>query len=388
MPGCFLDPFQEYHRAQFENQHSRPRDPLYKKVAMYKTASCDDLSLSGCLVLLQQGSHSGDNNLDTVMQREYWPGGAASHLQLGPSLSGLSMKAKMPSSSPPPVQSQRRSTFFRVLSRRRSQQGRGCPWGCCRPCGRNGSPGLALSLCWVRLRTLWLERGAGTPSTGLEAWPESQDVGLYHHCQGELLLSSILCSVLNPLLGDAESTNFELLNSSCLSSDIAPTGPRRRPSSGQLALGLCTWSSEACGVERAPPRVWGWLPEGWKPLGQQSHLALLPAASACPGLLATAPPTSQGCAVGAGALPSPPRPSPSLPPAPVLPLSLPSSSPPHPSLFSSSFPPPAPPFPSPPSPSPFSQPNPALPFSKSCISSLQVLKNRTKRLASALEFTD
>ena len=97
MPGCFLDPFQEYHRAQFENQHSRPRDPLYKKVAMYKTASCDDLSLSGCLVLLQQGSHSGDNNLDTVMQREYWPGGAASHLQLGPSLSGLSMKAKMPS---------------------------------------------------------------------------------------------------------------------------------------------------------------------------------------------------------------------------------------------------------------------------------------------------
>ena len=83
MPGCFLDPFQEYHRAQFENQHSRPRDPLYKKVAMYKTASCDDLSLSGCLVLLQQGSHSGDNNLDTVMQREYWPGGRSYTLAAG-----------------------------------------------------------------------------------------------------------------------------------------------------------------------------------------------------------------------------------------------------------------------------------------------------------------
>lgn len=106
-----------------------------------------------------------------VMQREYWPGGAASHLQLGPSLSRPSMKANMPSSSPPPVQSQRRSTFFRVLSRRRSQQGRGCPWGCCRPWGRDGSPGLALSLCWVRLRALWLERGAGPPP---QVWKPGQ----------------------------------------------------------------------------------------------------------------------------------------------------------------------------------------------------------------------
>lgn len=103
MPGCLLDPFQEYHRAQFENQHSRSRDPLYKEVEMHKTGSCGDLSLSGCLVLLQQGSRSGgDNSLDTVMQRERWPGGAASHLPLGPSVSGPSKKANVPCSSPPP----------------------------------------------------------------------------------------------------------------------------------------------------------------------------------------------------------------------------------------------------------------------------------------------
>lgn len=113
------------------------------------------------------------------------------------------------------AQSRRRSTFMEK-----------CPRGCCRPCGRNGSPGLALSLCWVRLRTVRLEGGPGTPSPGLEAGPESQDGGLYRHCQGELLLT-ILCSDPDPLLGGAEGTNFELLNSSCLSSDVAPTGPRR-----------------------------------------------------------------------------------------------------------------------------------------------------------------
>lgn len=43
-----------------------------------------------------------------------------------------------------------------------------------------------------------------------------------------------------------------------------------------------------------------------------------------------------------------------------------------------------PPFLFPPSPSPLSQPNSALPFKKSCISSLQVNKNRTKCFTSAL----
>lgn len=102
---------------------------------------------------------------------------------------------------------------------------------------------------------------------------------LYHHRQGELLLACVLCPVPSLLPGDSQGTNFELLNSSCLSSDIVPTD-QRRSSSGQLTLGLCTWSSEAWGVERAPARAWGWLPEGWKPLGQQNHRALLPAASA------------------------------------------------------------------------------------------------------------
>ena len=38
---------------------------------MYKTASCGDLSLSGCLALLQQGFRSGgDDSLDTELCSE------------------------------------------------------------------------------------------------------------------------------------------------------------------------------------------------------------------------------------------------------------------------------------------------------------------------------
>lgn len=182
MPGCLLDPFQEYHRAQFENQHSRSRDPLYKEAETYKTGSCGDLSLGGCLVLLQQGSRSaGDNSLDTELCSESSGRGALLHTCRRDSLSGLSKKGNVPSSSPPPQCKAKEEAHSW-----RSQQGRGCPQGCCRPRERHGSPGLALVLCWVRLRTVWLEEGAGTPSPGLEAGPESQDVGLHRHRQGEL----------------------------------------------------------------------------------------------------------------------------------------------------------------------------------------------------------
>ena len=73
-PGYLLDPFQWSHRAQLENQHSRPRVPRSKKVEMYRAGSDGGLSLGGLLQWRrQQFGHP-------VVQLEDWPGGTTSHL--------------------------------------------------------------------------------------------------------------------------------------------------------------------------------------------------------------------------------------------------------------------------------------------------------------------
>lgn len=102
--------------------------------------------------------------------------------------------------------------FFKALLGRMDRQSTGCRRSAADHVGGLVLPGLALSLCWVGLRTLQAERGAGAPAPGLKARLESQarappsTTTSLNSCYPSRVWSMHQRS--DPLLGGAESTGF------------------------------------------------------------------------------------------------------------------------------------------------------------------------------------
>lgn len=111
---------------------------------MYKTGSCGDLSLGGCLVPLQQGSRSaGDNSVDRELCIETSGPGRCFTLAAGTfSIRAVQEGTRALQLSSSSAQSQRSSTFMEK-----------------KPAGQRLSTGL--------LQTVWEERLSWTGSQSL-----------------------------------------------------------------------------------------------------------------------------------------------------------------------------------------------------------------------------